>query len=96
MRKIALTFLFCLASSIANAEKFELRKVMICEKAEVVFDTLAKDFKETPLWVGKSDNNTHITLTVNKESGTWTLIEYDAMWACVFSVGQKGSDPKVF
>jgi hypothetical protein len=24
------------------------------------------------------------------------LIEYDAMWACVFSVGQKGSDPKVF
>ena len=95
MRSIAMAFLFCLLSPIANAEPFELRKVIICDKAEIIFNTLASKFDEKPIWVGKTDRDTYITLTVNKEEHTWTLVEYQSVTACVLGVGQTSSDPEI-
>lgn len=45
--------------------------------------------KETPVWVGKTSNNTHIALLTNKESKSWTMIEFDSRLACVLGVGEE-------
>ena len=53
------------------------------------------NFEERPLWVGQTVTGTHITLLVNKEKRTWTMIEYDAALACVLGAGEISSKPEI-
>jgi hypothetical protein len=48
-----------------------------------------------PLWVGKTNTGTHITLLVNKEKRSWTMIEYDVSIACVLGAGDTSSKPEI-
>jgi hypothetical protein len=98
MRKIAMAFLFCLTSSIANAQEIiDLTKPMKCSDAQLVMNYFVDIHKETPIWVGKSVHNTHITLLMNKETRSWTMIEYDTTIACVLGAGEEksGSSPQI-
>ena len=91
MRSIAMAFLFCLLSPIANAQEIiDLQKPLKCSKPEAVMNYFKDNFNEMPLWVGKTNTGTHITLLVNKETRTWTLIEYEANLACVLGAGEIG------
>ena len=97
MRKIAMAFLFCLTSSIANAQEIiDLTKPMKCSDAQSVMNYFTDTHKETPVWVGKTVHNTLITLLANKESRSGTMIEYDARIACVLGAGEdkSGSNPE--
>ena len=92
MSKIAIAVLFCLIGSIANAQEIiDLTKPMKCSDAQTVMNYFTDTHKETPVWVGKSVHNTHITLLMNKETRSWTLIEYDARIACVLGAGEEKS-----
>jgi hypothetical protein len=96
MRKTAMAFLFCLLSPIANAQEIiDLQKQLKCSKAESVMNYFRDNFQEMPLWVGKTNTGTHITLLVNKETRSWTMIEYDASIACVLGAGDTSSKPEV-
>ena len=98
MRTLYVAFLFCLASSIANAQEIiELTKPVKCGKAEWVMNHFAQEYGEMPLWVGKDKTTgSHITLLVNKETKTWTLTQYDSGMACVLGAGDAGSSNEVF
>ena len=92
MRKIAMAFLFCLISSIAHAQEIiDLQKPLKCSDAQVVMNYFVDTHKETPVWVGKSVHNTHITLLMNQETRSWTVIEYDTRLACVLGAGEDKS-----
>ena len=96
MPKLAMAFLFCLASSIAHAQEIiDLTKPMKCSDAQSVMNYFVDIHKETPIWVGKSVHNTQVTLLMNKETRSWTMIEYDASIACVLGAGEdkSGSNP---
>jgi hypothetical protein len=97
MKKLlTVAFLFCLTSSIANAQEvIELTKGMKCSNAEFLMNYFVTEHKETPIWVGKTGFNTNITLLVNKEKRSWTMIEYDARIACVIGTGETSSDPNL-
>lgn len=96
MRSIAMAFLFCLLSPIANAQEIiDLQKPLKCSKPEAVMSYFRDNFKEMPMWVGKTNTNTYVTLLVNKETRTWTLIEYEANLACVLGAGEISSKPEV-
>ena len=89
MRSTTMAFLFCLISSIAHAQEIiDLQKSLKCSDAQVVMNYFVDTHKETPVWVGKSVHNTHITLLVNKETRSWTMIEYDTRLACVLGAGE--------
>ena len=89
MHKIAMAFLFCLISSIAHAQEIiDLQKPLKCSDAQVVMNYFVDTHKETPVWVGKSVHNTHITLLMNRETRSWTVIEYDTRLACVLGAGE--------
>ena len=92
MRCTTMAFLFCLISSIAHAQQIiDLNKAMKCSDAQVVMNYFVDTHKETPVWVGKSVHNTHITLLMNRETRSWTVIEYDARLACVLGAGKDQS-----
>ena len=82
--------LFCLTSLIANAQNIiDLTKPLKCSDAQTVMNYFTDVFKETPVWVGKTVHNTHITLLANRETKSWTLIEYDSKLACVLGAGEE-------
>ena len=93
MRCTTMAFLFCLISSIAHAQQIiDLTKPRKCSDAQIVMDYFVDTHKETPVWVGKSVHNTHITLLVNKQTRSWTMIEYDTRIACVLGAGEDKTD----
>ena len=89
MKNTAVALLFCLISSIAHAQEIiDLTKPMKCSDAQSVMNYFVDTHKETPVWVGKSVHNTHITLLMNRETRSWTMIEYDTRLACVLGAGE--------
>ena len=92
MRSTTMAFLFCLISSIAHAQEIiDLQKSLKCSDAQSVMNYFVDTHKETPVWVGKSVHNTHITLLMNRETRSWTMIEYDSRLACVLGAGEDKS-----
>ena len=92
MRSTTMAFLFCLISSIAHAQEIiDLQKSLKCSDAQIVMNYFVDTHKETPVWVGKSVHNTHITLLMNRETRSWTMIEYDSRLACVLGAGEDKS-----
>ena len=89
MKNTAVALLFCLIGSIAHAQEIiDLTKTMKCSDAQSVMNYFVDTHKETPVWVGKSVHNTHITLLMNRETRSWTMIEYDTRLACVLGAGE--------
>ena len=98
MHKTVMAFLFCFISSIANAQEIiDLTKAMKCSDPQKVMNFFVDIHKETPIWVGKTVHNSYITLLMNKETRSWTMIEYDAKLACVLGAGEEktGSSPDI-
>lgn len=90
MKNTAMAFLFCLISTIANAQNIiDLTKSLKCSDAQTVMNYFTDVFKETPVWVGRTVHNTHITLLANRETKSWTMIEYDTKLACVLGAGEE-------
>jgi len=91
MRTILLTLLV-LASTLAAAEPRMASKKVLCDSTQAIFKTVVEDFEETPQWRGQGTQQaTTVVLTVNRATGTWTLIEYREEWACVIAVGEGSS-----
>ena len=87
MRRSALAFLFCLISTIANAQ-LKLDKPFFCDSATSILQIIKDRYKEVPVWVG-SQNKGIVMLTVNEITKSWTLLEiYDEV-ACILGTGNK-------
>ena len=96
MTKLSVALLFCLISSIAHAQQIvDMQKELKCSDAQNVMNYFSINYQEAPLWVGKTTTGTHITLLVNRETRSWTLIEYDASMACVLGAGDTSSKPEI-
>lgn len=90
MRKLSMAFLFCLASSIANAATFQSSKNVICDEQQVILDTLLSKYEEKVIWMGKdAQDGTAYILTSNEKSSTWTYLQTNGSIACVLGVGTK-------
>lgn len=100
MRYTMMAFLFCLISPIVNAQEIEgpildLQKPLRCAKAEAVMQHFATVYEEKPIWVGKTVADTHITVLVNKQNRSFTIIEYNSGLACVLGSGSTSSNPDI-
>jgi hypothetical protein len=84
--------LILMLTTLAHAEPRRLNKPVVCESTEKVFRTIVEEFGETPQWRGATpEQGTSTVLTVNTKTGSWTLIEYTAVMACVIGVGENSS-----
>ena len=97
MRNTAMALLFCLISSIAHAQQelpevFNLTKSMECTKTTNLFTALERDHGQHQLWIGKDANtSSYISLWINNILGTWTVIQYNGVTACVLGSGSQAS-----
>ena len=93
MRKLFLLSALLIGTTAFSQDAFNLTKQVKCGNAEFVMNHFAENYGEKPIWVGKTNFNTHMTLMYNKEKRTWTIVEYEAKIACVIGSGDNGSSP---
>lgn len=86
-------FLFCLISTIVNAEPFKINRTLICEKADIVLKTLEREFGEKPVWQGKNIQELNTLLVVNTKTESWSIVITDGENACVLDSGKSYSNP---
>lgn len=93
----ATAFLFCFITSASAQNIVDLTKPMKCSEVETVMGYFSNNHNEKPVWVGKTVHNTNITLLMNTETRSWTMVEYDSRLACVLGAGDEksGSDPSL-
>lgn len=87
MKNSLVTFLFCLASTIANAETFQVTRAIPCDKANKVL-SIIPNYGENPVWQGKNTKNLFVLLTLNASTESWSLILTDGEFACLLENGQ--------
>lgn len=88
--KLLVAFLFCLTSSIANAEAFQANKTLICDKTKTIIEVLTKTYNEAIIWTAKDQSNeSRYGLFVNPKNGTWTLVQLTPEVACILGVGEE-------
>ena len=90
MRTSTMAFLFCLTSSIANAQSFQTTKPVICDKPQVILKALTEVYNEKPMWTAKDGgNDSRYSLFVNEKTKDWTLVQMTPDIACILGVGEK-------
>ena len=92
MYKHLITLALVAVAFTVTAQPRTVNKPVVCEATEKVFRTIVEEYKETPQWQGHNpQQGTSTVLTVNTQTGSWTLIEYTAQTACVIGVGENSS-----
>lgn len=86
-------FLFCLISTIVNAEPFEINRKLICETTDIVLKTLEREFGEKPVWQGKNNQELNTFLLANTKTESWSIVISDGKNACVLDGGKGYSNP---
>jgi hypothetical protein len=94
MKKLLLLLMFA-TSAFAQQQEFqvfELTRPMKCAAVEDIMLFINQNFGETMAWVGKDENNSsYLALYKNKETGSWSLIQYDSKVGCFIGSGSQGS-----
>lgn len=76
------------ALAAQSQEIREIKRTIQCSDFKTLAAGLANEYKEQVIWVGRvEENSTNVALLVNKETTTWTVIQYDRKTACVLSAG---------
>lgn len=86
----SMAFLFCLASTIANAQDVkERQKTVICANLPRVISIITKEpISEVPIWSGQDgDKKTSYVIFQNAKTGSFTLIQFDDKTACILGEG---------
>lgn len=88
MRTLILAFM-CLFASTSYAQLKQHEKVVNCGKSAWVLDVLNKTAKENSIWIGQdSETNTNTVIMINRETLSWTVVQYDKTVACVLTSGE--------
>ena len=90
MRIVIAAFLFCLTSSIAYAQAFQIQKPIICDSTQKIIRSLVENYNEKPVWTGKdARDDSRYSLFINNKTGTWTLLQMTPEVACILGVGDE-------
>lgn len=84
-----MAFLFCLTSSIANAQ-FRYDYPVICDDTQKLIESLTINFKEKVSWTGRHiEDKSVYSLWINEKTGSWTLLKKNPEVACILGVGEE-------
>jgi hypothetical protein len=85
VKKILLGVLFLPVLALAQVK---VEKTVICGTTTEVFESVTKEWKESPVWTSRLDDS-RIVLTINETTKTWSIIQYNENIACVIEAGEK-------
>ena len=88
MKNLIFGVLFLPALVVAQQQgPVRVEKAVLCDATDVVFEAIAKEWKEQPIW-GSIKEDSRVMLTANLETQTWTLVQFNDEWACLIEAGQ--------
>jgi hypothetical protein len=89
MKKILfLLVLIPLLTSAQSSGPVAIEKTVICDKTQNVLDVIINGrYQENPVWGGVDDDSRY-GLLVNRETGTWTIIQFNKETACILGTGK--------
>jgi len=66
-------------------------KPVVCNDATAVVQSLKEQFKEIPAFLGEGNDGSAYALSINKETGTWTMLQFspDKTTACMIGSGKQ-------
>jgi hypothetical protein len=95
MKKLLVASLFCLTSTIANAQSnfVNVNKPVLCGPIEQLLKGLAdKEVNEKPVWLGqRDDQKTEFYLFLNFDNSAFTIIEAGKEIGCILGIGYKSN-----
>jgi len=93
MKKLLLLLIFATSAfAQQDVQVFELTRPLKCAAVEDIMNFISSNFGETMVWVGKDENNSsYLALYKNKDTGTWSLIQYDSKIGCFLGSGSQGT-----
>ena len=94
MKKLLLLLMFMtpVFAQQQDIEILEYNQTLKCAKTEDIMRFINENFGETMSWVGKDENSaSYLSLYKNKDTGTWSLIQYDSRIGCFIGSGSQGS-----
>lgn len=62
-----------------------------CGETEFVLKELMKEYKERPIWVGRTDKGLNYGIFANIQGKTWTMIQYNEKISCIVLVGSESA-----
>ncbi len=80
-----------LMSGLASARQFQFEKTIICDDTRTVFEYFQNGkYQEKPVWTARDvvEPAVRHVMMLNKQTGTWTLIQFDEQYACVLAAGE--------
>lgn len=88
MRYLALAVLMAVSTG-ASAELQKQSMGVICGPTEELISQIRDRYNESVVWNGKEDNGNLVTIWLNKEKDTFTIIKTspDSKVSCVISAG---------
>ncbi len=88
MKNFLIGAVLSLSSLVVHAQAGEMvNKPVFCSSLKIVIEAVSGEFGETPAWRGNDDRSKYV-MTVNQQTGTWTMIQYNDQVACVVGVGR--------
>jgi hypothetical protein len=82
-----LAVLFMTTTAFAQTK---LSKEVNCYTTEAALKILFEEFKEKPVWMGKTDEaNDNYMLLINPVTQTWTLLQLNRKTSCIVGSGEK-------
>lgn len=88
MKKMFLSVLLLPVLAFAQ-EPVTVDKPVVCNWTRIILENLTKNFREEPIWVGQSVNETRYSVFTDKK-GNWTIVQFDKEIACIIGAGEKG------
>ncbi len=76
-------------------EIIDRTKQIKCSARDTVFSYFRDRHGETAMWSGFTVHDTQLTLIINKETRSWTMIEHTPEIACVLSAGEEHTSSRV-
>jgi hypothetical protein len=68
-------------------DAFIVEKRVICDKTNTMFQVLMNgQSQENPIW-GGTNGSAKFSLFTNKETGTWTMVQFNKDVACILGHG---------
>jgi hypothetical protein len=91
MSKYLIALCLALTCAASYAQKpVETNKKIVCFPVKVLMKDLKDKYGEEPMVMGTTSNMSDVAMALylNKETGSYTIIEFDREAACVISIGK--------
>jgi hypothetical protein len=85
MKKLLVSVILLPVLAVAQGPVI-VEKPVVCEKVEIILNSLTKEFSEKPVWLGESSDSKY-SVFVDKK-GSWTIIQFTDRMACILGTGE--------